>query len=119
MNVGIVRRLHAHHGEERLRRAPLLEIADEQVGELVGLVAGEPIVKRLGARAAVDPAVPLAVVVFIAGPRLKSTAPRRVGDKERGAAIALMESAEVPFAEISRVVAVGVEHVGNGLLAFG
>jgi hypothetical protein len=124
-HVGVVRRLDAECGEERfsiavlLRLSAVLEVADQEIGELVRFIAGEPVVERILSCAAVDPAIPLAVVVLVTGPGLEAAAAGRVGDEEGGAAVALVPAAEMPFAEVGGMVDILVEDVGDGLLSGG
>ncbi len=80
-DVGIVRWLHRQDGEERLSIAfalfiaTRLQIVNKEIGERVCFIAGQTVLKRVVALAAVNPAVPLAVVVFVADPMIKIAAP--------------------------------------------
>ncbi len=64
--------------------------------------------------AAVNPAIPLAVVVFVTDPGFESAAPFWRPDVYRAAIVALVVTVEVPFAEVGGVEAVVVEDVGEG-----
>jgi hypothetical protein len=74
--------------------------------------------KGLRARASVDPAIPLAVVVFVACPGFEAAAPRGVRDEKGSASIAFVKASQVPFAEVRGALSVPVEHVGDSSLAF-
>jgi hypothetical protein len=124
-----VGRLHAEYGEERLGgagfpfRGAIPDVAGQQIGELVGLVTGQPVMEGVGSGAAVDPAIPLAIVVFVAGPVLETAAPRRIGDEESRAAIAFVKASQMPFAEVRGAISVaarsrfGVRALGSPLQA--
>src|ERR1017187_8703807 len=117
-----MRRLNAQYGEERLGGTAfpfggaLLDVAGQQVGQFVGLVAGQAVMEGVGSCASVDSAIPLAVVVLVAGPGFETTAPRGVGDEESRAPATLVKASQVPLAEVRGAICVRVEHIGDGLL---
>jgi hypothetical protein len=82
-----------------------LEVVDEQVRQAVGLVAGQAVLESSLALTAVDPAVPLAVVVLVADPAGKAPAPLGRDDMHAGATLTLFKAIQVPLAEVSSLVA--------------
>src|ERR1017187_4973149 len=95
-----MRRLNAQYGEERLGGTAFpfggafLDVAGQQVGQFVGLVTGQAVMEGVGSCASVDPAIPLAVVVLVAGPGFETTAPRGVGDEESRAPAAFVKASQ-------------------------
>ncbi len=122
-DVGIVRRLHVQGGEEGLRppvaaRFPAFpDVVDQQVRQFVGFITGEPVVECVFAFAAMDPAIPLAVVVLVPGPDVEAAAPLWRNDVECGAAVALVPAVDVPLAEVGGVIAGLLEGCGDRRLA--
>jgi hypothetical protein len=94
-NMGIVRGLDGNDGKERLALprfhlfAAFLQVFDQQVGEFIGFIARQPILECVLSGAAMHPAVPLAVVVFIANPVVETTTPVGRNNVQAGAAVAL------------------------------
>lgn len=113
--VGVVRRLHGQHREKRgLCRGALLQVLQQKVRQAVRLVSRQPAAKGRLALPAVDPAVVLAVVVLIPHPLLEVAAPLGRDRVQGRAPLPLVEAVQVPLAEVRGVVAVFVEHVGDG-----
>ena len=111
---GTVRRLHREHGEERLVVAfdavavdVLPQVAKEQVGEGVGLVAGES--ARCLLPSPVDEALLLVVVVVVAHPVVEAAAARG-----RHVVGVLVEAVEMPLAHEGGVVTRLSEGLGDG-----
>ncbi len=122
-DVGVVRRLHREDREEGLPPArgalppALAQVGDGEVGQRVGLVAGQAIVERPLPRATVDPRIPLAVVVLVAGPRVEVATPLRRHDVHGAPPVTLVPAVEVPLAEVGGLVAGPFEDGGDGRLA--
>src|ERR1700754_4137143 len=69
------------------------------------------------ATAAVNPRIPLAVIVLVTGPVPEASAAIGIGDKESGSSVEFMPPAEMPRTDVGRIITVVVEDVGNGLLS--
>ncbi len=73
--------------------------------------------KGVPALAAVNPAVPLAVVVLVSDPGVEAAAALGRDDVHRCTAFAFVEPVDVPLAEVSGVIAGLLEGLGDGGLA--
>ena len=110
-----MRRLHGQHREKRgLCRGALLQVLQQEVRQAIRLVSRQPAAKGRLALPAVDPAVVLAVVVLIPHPLLEVTAPLGRDRVQGRAPLPLVEAVQVPLAKVRGLVAVFVEHVGDG-----
>ena len=94
--VRVVRRLYAKRGEERLARVLFLflrsffHITDQKIGQFIGFETRQSVMECVLVSASVNPTVPLAVVVVVAGPVLEAAALGRVGDEESRASVPLV-----------------------------
>ena len=113
-----MRGLNGQRSEERLLvRAALLQVLDKEVGQLIRLVAGQAVMERVLADAAVDPRVPLAVVILVPGPGLEPAALVGVRNEHGATAVRFLPAEQVPFAEPGGLIPVLGESVRDRLLA--
>lgn len=115
-------RLHGQDGKEGalisflLLPALLVQVVNKQMGQLVGFIAGKPVMERLVALTAMYPAIPWTVVVFVSDPIFEAASPLHGNDMVRSAAVFLLEAVQMPFADISGIVTLFIKHVRDGRL---
>src|SRR5690606_30185637 len=99
-----------------LRFGAVFDVFDQQVGEFVGFVSGQSILKGVLAFTTMHPAIPLAVVVLVANPVVEATSFLRIGHKGASAPGAFLESRQMPFTDIGSVIPGILERSCDGRL---